>query len=126
MARSPNRFDVFPKPFQSHVRKRGLPGWIEALMRGYPPGLGLSQLVALGPGLAQGHGGILPQSQLPPCTTLGVAQAPEPLASRHNLQRQGIGKFTFILQIALNMKDKKILYVSGKENINQLDGRAHV
>ena len=51
MARSPNRFDVLPEPFQSHVRKRGLPGRIEGLMRDYPPGPGFSQLVALGSGL---------------------------------------------------------------------------
>ena len=61
MARSPNRLDVLPKPFQGYIRKRGLLGRIEGLMRGYPPGLGLPQFVALGPRLAQGHGGILPR-----------------------------------------------------------------
>ena len=36
----------------------------------------------------------------------------------------GIGKSTLVLQIALNMKDKKILYVSGEESISQLKIRA--
>ena len=36
----------------------------------------------------------------------------------------GIGKSTLVLQIALNMKDKKILYVSGEESVSQLKIRA--
>lgn len=36
----------------------------------------------------------------------------------------GIGKSTLVLQIALTMKDKKILYVSGEESVNQLKLRA--
>lgn len=36
----------------------------------------------------------------------------------------GIGKSTLVLQIALMMKDKKVLYVSGEESINQLKLRA--
>ena len=36
----------------------------------------------------------------------------------------GIGKSTLVLQIALNMKNKKILYVSGEESISQLKIRA--
>ena len=47
--------------------------------------------VAPGPRLAQGHGGILPQGQLPPCAVLGVAQAPEPLAGWHDFQEQAAG-----------------------------------
>ncbi len=36
----------------------------------------------------------------------------------------GIGKSTLVLQVALNIKDKKILYVSGEESVNQLKLRA--
>ncbi|MDR1544034.1 MAG: DNA repair protein RadA [Prevotellaceae bacterium] len=36
----------------------------------------------------------------------------------------GIGKSTLALQIALQMKDRKILYVSGEESLNQLKIRA--
>lgn len=36
----------------------------------------------------------------------------------------GIGKSTLVLQIALTMKDRRILYVSGEESVNQLKIRA--
>ncbi|MDR3327174.1 MAG: DNA repair protein RadA [Prevotellaceae bacterium] len=36
----------------------------------------------------------------------------------------GIGKSTLVLQIALQMKDKKILYISGEESVSQLKIRA--
>ena len=36
----------------------------------------------------------------------------------------GIGKSTLVLQIALNMKDKNILYISGEESVSQLKIRA--
>lgn len=36
----------------------------------------------------------------------------------------GIGKSTLILQVALNMKDKRVLYVSGEESVKQLKLRA--
>ncbi len=36
----------------------------------------------------------------------------------------GIGKSTLVLQIALNMKGRKILYISGEESVNQLKIRA--
>lgn len=36
----------------------------------------------------------------------------------------GIGKSTLVLQVALNMEGKRILYVSGEESVNQLKMRA--
>ena len=36
----------------------------------------------------------------------------------------GIGKSTLVLQVALKMKGKKILYASGEESINPLKMRA--
>lgn len=36
----------------------------------------------------------------------------------------GIGKSTLVLQVALKMQDKKILYISGEESVNQLKMRA--
>lgn len=36
----------------------------------------------------------------------------------------GIGKSTLLLQIALNCKDKRVLYVSGEESANQIKMRA--
>ncbi len=36
----------------------------------------------------------------------------------------GIGKSTLVLQVALNLKDKRILYVSGEESVQQLKLRA--
>ena len=36
----------------------------------------------------------------------------------------GIGKSTLLLQVALNLKDKKVLYVSGEESAQQIEMRA--
>jgi DNA repair protein RadA/Sms len=36
----------------------------------------------------------------------------------------GIGKSTLLLQVALNLKDKKVLYVSGEESAQQIKMRA--
>jgi DNA repair protein RadA/Sms len=37
----------------------------------------------------------------------------------------GIGKSTLVLQIALNLSDKKVLYISGEESLQQLKMRAN-